>query len=69
MPHHRRQQNGNSSSTNPTDRPQIDIMVTPEQYARLQRVRIPHVRLYRGTEHHIRDFSQAFIREATLSPD
>jgi hypothetical protein len=44
-------------------------VVTPEEYMRLQRVRIPDVRLYRGTDHHIRDFSQAFIREATLEPD
>lgn len=52
-----------------TNRPLIDLWVTPEEYARLRRIRVPRVPTYTGTQYHIGDRSQAFIRPASSNPD
>jgi hypothetical protein len=67
--HMPRRQRNRQSSANPASRPQVEVWFTPEQYARLRRIRVPSTSTYTGTQYHIRERSQAFIREATLEPD
>jgi hypothetical protein len=52
-----------------TNRPLIDLWVTPEEYERLRRLRVPRVPTYTRTQYHIGDRSQAFIRPASSNPD